>query len=70
MSEQASAQGNLDWHKSRTCESGACVRVARQGEFVLIGNTNSPAGPVNAFTADEWRHFITGVKMGDFDGIA
>jgi len=70
MSTQSSAQGDLDWHISRRCEGGACIKVARQGEFVLIGNTNSPDGPINEFTTDEWRHFLSGAKMGDFDGIA
>jgi len=70
MSAEASAQGNLDWHISRACESGACVRIARRGDSVLIGNTNDPDGPVSECTVDEWRSFLAGVKMGDFDGIA
>jgi hypothetical protein len=64
-----SGQGDLDWRVSRTCESGACIQVARKGESVLIGNTNQP-GLVNEFSADEWRHFLMGAKNGDFDGIA
>jgi hypothetical protein len=43
--------------------------VARKDELVVIGNTANPAGPVSEFTADEWRHFVAGVKQGDFDGI-
>jgi hypothetical protein len=70
MSAQASAQGNLDWHKARICEGGACIQVARRGDYVLIGNTNDPDGQVSEFTADEWRTFLAGAKMGDFDGIA
>jgi predicted secreted Zn-dependent protease len=69
MSKYASAR-DLDWRVSRTCESGACVKVARQGDLILIGNTNDPDGPVNEFTMDEWHQFLAGVKMGDFDGIA
>jgi predicted secreted Zn-dependent protease len=69
MSTQASALGDLDWHVSRSCESGACVKVARQGKIVLIGNTNNPESAVSEFTTDEWRHFLIGVKMGDFDDI-
>jgi len=65
-----SASGDLEWHTSRTCEGGACVGVARRGEYVLIGNTNSPDVPVGEFTTDEWRQFIAGVKLGDFDSIA
>jgi hypothetical protein len=44
--------------------------VARSGESVLIANTNNPHGPVAEFTTDEWRHFLAGAKLGDFDGIA
>jgi len=36
----------------------------------MIGNTNNPAAPVNEFSTDEWRQFLAGVKLGDFDGIA
>jgi predicted secreted Zn-dependent protease len=65
-----SAAGDLDWHVSRTCDNGQCVKVARAGEFVVIGNTTRPEGLVNEFTVEEWRHFLAGVKLGDFDGIA
>ena len=65
-----SAPPGLTWHVPRNCESGACVMVARQGEFVLIGNTTDPEGPVSVFTRDEWRNFIAAIKLGDFDGIA
>jgi predicted secreted Zn-dependent protease len=70
MSVYMSAPGDLEWHVSRTCEGGACIKVARQGELVVIGNTANPVGPFNEFTADEWRHFVAGVKLGDFDEIA
>lgn len=70
MSTYPSTQGDLDWQVSRTCESGACIRVARRGEFVLIGSTTCPEGPISEFTTDEWRQFVTGVRLGDFDGIA
>lgn len=61
---------DLDWHLSRTCDAGACIKVARKGEVVIIGNTAKPGGPFSEFTVDEWRHFLAGVKLGDFDGIA
>ena len=70
MSTIASASGDLEWRVSRTCETGACISVARKGELVLIGNTANPAGPVAEYSVDEWRHFIAGVKLGDFDRIA
>ncbi len=70
MPSQASAAGDLDWHVSRMCDNGQCIKVARAGEFVLVGNTTKPEGPVSKFTVEEWRHFLAGVKLGDFDEIA
>jgi predicted secreted Zn-dependent protease len=70
MSTYASAPGELDWRVSRTCESGACVAVARQGESVLIRNNSILNSPVSEFTTEEWRHFLAGAKLGHFDGIA
>jgi len=70
MPSHESAAGDLDWRVSRTCDNGQCIKVARAGEFVVIGNTTKPEGPVSEFTVDEWRHFLAGVKLGDFDGIA
>lgn len=70
MSTHGSAKADLEWYVSRTCESGACIKVARQGEIVLIGNTGSPEGPFNEFTTEEWRHFLAGAKNGDFDVLA
>lgn len=70
MSENTPTSGEFTWRISRTCDSGACVGVARRGEAVLIGNTNNPENPVAEFTKDEWRQFLAGVKLGDFDAIA
>ena len=37
---------DLKWYISRTCDAGACVKVARKDGLVVIGNTNSPRWPV------------------------
>lgn len=70
MSAHVSASGDLKWLVSRTCDTGACVGVARQGEVVYIRNTNEPEGHISKFTAEEWRQFLAGAKLGHFDGIA
>lgn len=70
MSTNPVVSGDFDWRKSSLCESGACVGVARQGEFVLIGNSSDPGAPVSRFTRQEWSAFVTGVKLGDFDNLA
>lgn len=69
MSAYASSPETLQWHVSRTCEGGACVAVASQGEFVFIKNTSHPEGPVSEFTTDEWHHFLAGIKLGHFDDV-
>jgi hypothetical protein len=70
MSTNPVASGNFNWRITSQCESGGCVGVARDQEFVVIGNSSSPEAPVSRFTRQEWRAFIAGVKLGDFDDIA
>jgi hypothetical protein len=70
MSTSPVATGDFDWRISSLCDSGACVGVARQGDFVLIGNTNDPEVPASRFTRQEWNAFVAGVKLGDFDELS
>lgn len=67
MSVDPAGTGDLVWRVSSTCESGACVMVARKGDQVLVGNTGRPDGPVNIYTTVEWREFLAGAKLGEFD---
>jgi hypothetical protein len=69
MSAYNSSAGDLVWRVSRTCDTGACIKVARSGDFVIIGNTTKPDGPFGEYTTDEWRQFLAGAKLGDFDEI-
>jgi hypothetical protein len=69
VSVNPSAAGDIAWRVSRTCESGACVMVARQGDYVLFGHPSQPDGPVYEYTRDEWREFLAGAKQGDFDDL-
>jgi predicted secreted Zn-dependent protease len=70
MIHSAALPGKVDWRISRTCDGGACVSVARVGEYIMIGNTSSPEGPVTCYTISEWQEFLQGVKLGDFDDIS
>ena len=69
MTIYPSAPGDLNWHVSRTCDSGACIMVARYGDSVVFGNT-SQSGPICTYTLAEWKEFLAGAKLGDFDDIA
>ena len=44
--------------------------VARHGDSVVFGNARQPDGPVYVCTVGEWRDFLAGVKLGDFDDVA
>ena len=70
MSSRVSASADLDWLISSSCEGGQCIKVARVGGSVMIASTNDPEGSVSEFSTDEWRQFVVGVRLGDFDGIA
>lgn len=43
--------------------------VARQGEFIVVGNTANRDAPVSRFTVQEWSAFLAGAKLGDFDDL-
>ena len=69
MAMYPSVSADLSWRKSRTCDGGACVIVARHGDSVVFGSTMQPNGPVYVYTEAEWKEFLAGAKQGDFDDI-
>ncbi len=56
------------WRTAKQCESGACVGVGTQDEFVLVCWSEHPYGGHIAFRHGGWRVFVARVKDGDFDG--
>ncbi len=53
---------------SSFCNFGDCVEVARtsEGAVLVRDGKNREQGPL-AFTPEEWRAFVAGVKNGEFD---
>jgi hypothetical protein len=43
--------------------------VARHEDSVIFGNTSQPDGPTIAYNRAEWKEFIAGIKLGDFDDL-
>jgi Domain of unknown function (DUF397) len=61
--------GEFAWRTARLCNGGACVRVARSGDMVVIGDSKDPHGPVLSYSRAEWLAFADGVTRGDFDDL-
>ncbi len=57
------------WRKSSSCgPSAACVEVADLGSRVVgVRDSKNPAGPVLAWSRDEWNAFLRQVKDGTMD---
>jgi Domain of unknown function (DUF397) len=67
--EGSTAPEGLEWRASKTCDGGACVMVARDGEFILFGNTTQPDGPKLSYTRAEVEAFAESIRRGDFDDL-
>ena len=67
MKENGSGCG---WIKSSlSFSNGNCVEVAAlAGGDVGVRNSRDPDGPVLRFTPAEWRAFLGGARLGEFDG--
>jgi hypothetical protein len=58
----------LRWRKSSTSSGPDSVEVAfPEEDGVLVRDSKDADGPVLLFTHDEWRAFVGGVKLGEFD---
>jgi Domain of unknown function (DUF397) len=57
------------WRRSTASGGGStnCVEVSVTSEFVFMRHSQSPKGPVLAFSLSEWEAFLTGVRRGEFD---
>ena len=57
----------LSWRSAR-CSTQSCVEVAElpEGGMAVRDGKLQDGSAVLVFTADEWRAFVAGVKLGDF----
>lgn len=54
------------WHRSRACDTGACVEAARVGDTLALRDSVDPT-PFLRFTGQQWGDFVLGVRAGEFD---
>jgi hypothetical protein len=52
------------WHRF-TCESSACIEVARLDTEILIRDSEDPDGPLLRFSQREWEAFVAGIRTSD-----
>ncbi len=55
------------WRKSTASNPSECAEVAFVHGSVLMRHSQSPSGPMLAFTHAEWSAFVAGVRNGEFD---
>jgi hypothetical protein len=68
MNNDRSSLSASDWSKSSFCQTSACVEVKREGGFIAIRNSESPAD-ILRYTAEEWAAFTDGLQNGDFNHL-
>ncbi len=58
---------NARWRKSNTSGDTGCVEVAYAAGWVGVRDSKDQgAGPVLAFTEQEWNAFLAGAGSGEF----
>ena len=68
----SSSPGNdaTSWVKSSLSNLGNCFEVARLGPNLIgVRNSRTPEAVLH-FTNAEWKAFVQGVRIGDFDHLA
>jgi hypothetical protein len=56
-----------EWRTSSLSGSnGQCVQVAFLDENVAVRDSKDPDGSVLVFTPGEWKSFVDGVHLGEF----
>ncbi len=62
-----SDMNELRWVKSSRSQptDNNCVEVAREGDLMLVRNSNNPDAGTLAYNRGEWQAFIAGVQAGE-----
>ena len=55
------------WRKSSLSGADGCVEVRRRASDIQVRDSKDPGGPVLTFNAHEWRAFLGGARLGEFE---
>lgn len=69
MPQMPKTLGDLSWRVARSCNGGACVKVAARGDEIIIGSSQHSDGPVVSYSREEFAAFVEGIRQGDFDDL-
>jgi len=56
-----------EWHTSSVSGGGECVEVRIAADQVHVRDTKDRQKALLTFTHSEWRAFVSGVRLGEFD---
>lgn len=62
-------RSELVWHRSSTCESGACVEVAATDDAVMVRNSASLQEAPVTMSHLGWHEFLAQAREGAFDRL-
>jgi hypothetical protein len=57
------------WHRSSTCEGGACAEVTATEDAVMVRNSAKPDEALVTVSHAEWREFLARLKKGTLDQL-
>jgi hypothetical protein len=63
----AEANPTSGWRKSSRSAKTDCLEVQIGPSEVLVRNSNDQQGIMLSFSYDEWRAFLAGAALGEFD---
>jgi len=55
------------WRKSSASNTSGCLEVQRSGETIKVRDSKNPGGPHLSFNEHEWRAFLLGARIGEFE---
>jgi Domain of unknown function (DUF397) len=55
------------WRKSSRSGGGNCVEVLITADSIAVRHSRGPSDGQLVFTPNEWRAFVEGVRLGEFD---
>jgi hypothetical protein len=58
---------SVTWRRSRRCETGSCVEIARIDDAFAVRDSKEVGGPILTFPPQVWASFVTAVRAGEFD---